>query len=236
MKKETKRSGKRPTFWYVFASRGKNKGMIIVLIRFLIVYALMIFSMKLLGKRQIGQMQQSEFVTTLFFSELLIFAVTDEEIPLIYGILPFVVMVCLEVIISYCNIRVPSLKRLLDSRPVFLIHDGKIDQQALLENRITIDELHSMLRLSSVCDITNVTEAVLEPNGQLSVVSGDQGPISLSVVQDGQINEKALELLGKNEAWLHQQLKEKGQKVEKLFLACATKDGVNLTVKKEMVR
>ena len=107
---------------------GKTIGMINVVIRFLIIYFLMTFAMKILGKRQIGQMQQSEFVTTLFLSELACFVVTDVSIPLLFGVLPVLLMLALEVLISFGSIRFPLLKRSFDEPASFLIRDNRIDQ------------------------------------------------------------------------------------------------------------
>ena len=211
----------------------QTNGMITVLIRFLIVYFLLSFSMKLLGKRQIGQMQQSEFITTLFLSELASFVITDPSVPLLFGLLPVLVMLALEVLISFGSVRVPFLKKSFDTPASFLIRDGKLDQKELLNNRITIEELMSMLRLSGAFDISAVRDAILEPNGQLSVIQNDGSATALAVVEDGVVNEKALSLLGRDKAWLRARLREKKAEAEGQFLVCADPGGVRFVAGKD---
>lgn len=205
--------------------------MINVLLRFIIIYFLMTAAMKLLGKRQIGQMQQSEFVTTLFLSELACFVVTDVDIPLLFGILPVLLMLTLEVLISYGSIRSPLLKRSFDEASSFLMREGRIVRSELKNNRITIEELLSMLRLAGVSDITQVRDAILEPNGQLSVVRTTDGILPLAVVVDGEINDKALGILGRDREWLNSLLGK--QNAEDRFLVLADQNGIRFSVGKD---
>ncbi|MBQ3866708.1 MAG: DUF421 domain-containing protein [Clostridia bacterium] len=200
--------------------------MIVVLIRFMIVYAVLTASMKLLGKRQIGQMQQSEFITALLISDLACSVVTDEDIPLSYGLLPVIFMICFEVMISYGTVKIPFLKRLFDAPGVFLIRDGVLDQKEMMNNRVTIDELLGLLRLAGAPDIAEVRDAVLEANGEMSVSLSDASPASFAVVEDGVINEKALSRIGRDGAWLKRILSEKGKKEKDLFLVCASSKGI----------
>ena len=207
--------------------------MTIVVIRFLIIYFLMTCTMKRLGKRQIGQMQQSEFVTTLFLSELACFVVTDVSFPLLFGILPVLLMLSIEVLISFGSIKVPFIKRLFDEPSSFLIRSGKIDQKEIKKNRITIEELISMVRLAGTEDISMVRDAILEPNGQLSVIKKDASETPFAVIQDGKINHKALTLIGKDQMWLKKVVGKKAPDFEDLFLVLADQNGVRYIVRKE---
>ena len=198
----------------------------------MIIYGMLTAVMKLLGKRQIGQMQQSEFVTALFLSELACFVVTDPSIPVLYGVLPVLVMLAVEVLVSFGSIRFPRLKRALDEAPSFLMRDGKIDQAEMRKNRVTIDELLSMLRLAGAHDPSEVRDAILEPNGQLSVIPSDKNNTVFAVVEDGRINEKALRMLHKDSAWLLSQLKKPKNAPENLFLVLADKEGIRYIARK----
>ncbi len=188
-----------------------------ILIRFISVYFFMLFSMKLLGKRQIGEMQMSELVAAFFLSELGTYAVTNTKIPLYYGLIPIALMIIIEMIISFLALKNPMMKKIFDFAPSFLIREGEILQKELLKNRMTIDELLSMLRLNGYYDFQKVRFAILEPNGQLSVIPyimhdsvscNDLGiktvesGFSVVVINDGKISKNALDAIGKNENWV----------------------------------
>ena len=198
--------------------------MINLLLRFFIVYFITIFSMKLMGKRQIGELQMSELVTTFFLSELATCTIVDERIPLLYGLIPILALLATEVVISGLTVKIPFVKRLFDHTPSVLVRDGKPDLKELKKNRITIDEFLSLMRLEGISDPGCVYTAMLEPNGKISfflrerdepVVKKDlnlskpESGVSFALVEDGRINQKALKELGKNEKWLKRRLKEK---------------------------
>ena len=188
-----------------------------ILFRFVIVYCSMLFAMKLVGKRQIGEMQTSELVAAFFLSELASFAVTNRKIPVYYGLMPIFLMVLIEVLVSYFALKIPIVKRVLEFSPSVLIRDGNVLEKELRKNRVTLDELLSMLRLNGYYDISKVRFAILEPNGQLSVVPFSKNDslspedivldvpevgFTVALINDGKINYKALSAIGRNEKWL----------------------------------
>ncbi len=188
-----------------------------IIIRFIIVYFYVLFSLKLIGKRQIGEMQTSELVAAFFLSEFASFTVTNREVPLYYGLIPILLMVLTEIFVSYLSLKIPFIKKAFDFSPSILIREGDILEKELRKNRITLDELLSLLRLNGYYDLSKVRFAILEPNGQLSVVpyarSDSVAPedlnlqvpeigFSVAVINDGRINRKALSAIGKNEKWL----------------------------------
>ena len=193
-----------------------------------------------MGKRQVGEMQMSELVTAFFLSELATYAVTDLDIPLATGLLSVVIMICFEVVISFLAVKSPLFKKLFDASPAILIRKGIVLEQELMKNRITLDELLSMLRLNGYYDITKVNFAILEPNGQLSVVpyEKDVPPskeelhlpsceigFSVAVINDGKINPKALESIGKDLDWVEGYLKRKNREKESVFLLISDYNG-----------
>lgn len=197
--------------------------MITYVFRFIIVYFIMIFSMRFLGKRQLGQMEMSELIAAFFLSELATDMLTDKNVSFIQGITSIGIMIVLELAVSFLAIKIPLMKKVFDFSPDFLIKEGKILEKELLKNRVTLDELFSMLRQNGFYDINTVRFAILEPNGQLSVVpfaefdnptlldlniqTDDRG-YSVAVIDDGKINKKALSLIGKNEKWLGDELRK----------------------------
>ena len=222
--------------------------MINLLIRVMILYFFMILSMKLMGKRQVGEMEMSELVTAFFLSELATFSVTDSSTPLLFGLIPILLLICVEVIISFLAVKNPIMKRFFDFSPSLLIDDGKVLEKELLNSRITIDELLSMLRLNDYYDIKKVRFAVLEPNGQLSVVpfpeeeavvcrdfgfSGSNVGFSVAVIDDGILNKKALNVIGKTEKWVRTILRKENIKdIKDVFLLSANFDGSTKIVPK----
>ncbi len=223
--------------------------MINILLRFLIIYFITIFAMKLMGKRQIGELQMSELVTTFFLSELATCTIVDNRIPLLYGIIPILALLAIEVVLSFISIKIPLMKRVLDNTPSVLIQKGKISQKELRKNRMTIDELLSLLRLQGFPDINQVYFAILEPNGKISVVpySAEEKPVrkefafpiketgyTLALVEDGKVNTKALKRLGKDEKWLQNRLqKQKLGDVSHIFIYTENEAGDSFYAHKE---
>lgn len=237
------------SFLHIYFFAVKNRNMMNIFFRLLIIYFVTILSMRLMGKRQIGEMQMSELVTAFFLSELATYAIADSRIPLFYALIPILCLISIEVIISYMTLKIPLFKKAFDSRPNILIDKGKILEKELSRNRITLDELLSMLRLKEYSDLSEVYYAILEPNGQLSVVPksfaepmkrGDCGGersekgYSLAVIDDGKINRKALDRLQKDEKWLRREMKRrKIESVKDIFLFSYDESGTAILVKKE---
>ncbi len=194
-------------------------------------------------------MQMSELVTAFFLSELATYTVTDSGIPLLYGLFPVIMMICIEVIISFFAVKFPVIKKLFDFKPSFLIQNGNILEKQLLKNRLTLDELFSLLRLCGYYDISQVKYAILEPNGQLSVVpfskaeplvredlniQAEEKGYSVALIEDGKINRKALDAIQKDERWLKGIFrKEKIQSEKDIFLLASNFVGEIIIIFKE---
>ena len=188
----------------------------------------------------------SELVTAFFLSELATYSVTDPDIPLLYGIIPILVMVSLEVIVSFLSIKVSLIKKAFDFEPSILIFNGEIQKQELVKNRVTVEELFSQLRLCGFFDVTKIKCAVLEPNGQVSVLPfskemppsrGDlnllsEDEIATAVIVEGKIKESAVRLVGKERNWLEALLKNKGVALDRVFLAVADENGIKMIMRK----
>ena len=140
-----------------------------VFIRTAIIYLIFFISVRLIGKRQIGELQLSEFITTLMMSELAVNSIQDISIPVSYSIIPVIFLLCIEIIISFLSTKSQTLKRLLFGSPSVIIRDGKIDQKQLSKMRMSVNELLSELRLKDCPDIDEVDYAIVEQNGKLSV-------------------------------------------------------------------
>ncbi len=214
--------------------------MAVILFRTLVIYVVLIATMRFMGKRQLGELELSELITALLLSEIASLPMTNQELPLSHAILPILTLMSLEVLLSGLLLKIPFLKKLLGTRPAILIHHGKIDRDAMRKIRISADELISQLRLKEVTDPADVEYAILEPNGQISVIlsAPSQPPtadeLGLSptetgimhlIVEDGQINQKNLRMAGKDEAWLRDYLSRENVKLRDVFLLLADDGG-----------
>ncbi|MBQ1847791.1 MAG: DUF421 domain-containing protein [Clostridia bacterium] len=207
--------------------------MTVMFFRTVIVYVLLLLVLRLMGKRQIGELQPSELVTTLLLSEIAAQPVIDDNIPISYGIVPVTVVIALEVIASFAVTKCPRLKKIFIGKPSVLINRGKLDIGEMSKVRITAEELLSELRLQGVGDIRDVYYAVMEENGKLSVIpkasaspstkadvgaGAKENGMARAIVVEGKINDENLTALGKDRAWLYKQIKAQNTALEDIFL------------------
>ena len=192
--------------------------------RTLLMYLLLIAMMRFLGKRQIGQMETSEFVVTLLVADLAAIPMQDETIPLLHGVIPILIVLGMELALSWLSLRSIRLRKLLCGKPVILIENGNILQKSLHKNRITLDELTEMLRQKDVLDLKQVQYAILETSGSLSVflypkekpASAKEAGIQvkkqylpLTIISDGKLLEDNLAKAGKDKRWVSKVLEQK---------------------------
>jgi len=223
--------------------------LITVLVRTLLVYLMVTGCLRLMGKRQIGQLEVSELVTTLLLSEIATLPIENPDIPMLYVVVPVVTLLFLEVGMALLLSRCPRLRRKLETQPGMLIRGGVLDQRELFRNRLSIEELLASLRQQGVGDPAEVDYAILEENGQLSVIlKAPYRPVTVKdeglsveregmmhlIVSDGLINPYNLELLGRDEAWVDALLKQKKtRRQDVLYLLCNDAGRVELLRKEK---
>lgn len=144
--------------------------MLTVLIRTFIIYISLIIVMRLMGKRQLGELEISDLVTTFLISEIASLPITDTEIPLSHAVIPIIALLSLEVSISTLLSKFPKLKFIFSARPSTLIKNGSICKKALEDARLSFDELFSQLRQQGYDDISQIKYAILEQNGNITVI------------------------------------------------------------------
>mgnify|MGYP003293644936 CR=1 FL=1 len=207
--------------------------MILSYIRTIILYLVLIFSIRLMGKRQIGQMEASEFVVTMLVANLASIPMQDGGIPLMSGLIPMLTVLGLELGLSGLMMRSILVRRILCGKPGILIENGKILQENLRSTRITLDELTCHLRQKDVLDPAAVQYAILETDGNLSVFlypkerpasAKDAGIrpkpqyLPYTIIEDGRVFPENLHLAGKTEDWLSRVLGERRSTVGDTFL------------------
>lgn len=209
--------------------------MLIPFFRTLILYLCIVLAVRLMGKRQVGEMQPAELVVTILVSAVASVPMQDLDIPLIHGLIPVCTLISAEVLLSVLTLKLPALRRLLSGRPVAVIRDGVIDQRAMARLRLSLDDLLEDLRLAGVFDPRQVRFAQMETNGRLSVLQKDVGPGPFfTLVADGRVDTRALRLAGRSPQWLSRVIKAGGAPgPEGVFLLCADRQGNLLILRKE---
>lgn len=185
-------------------------------LRTAVMYLILLAAVRLMGKRQVGQMDPTELVVTMVIANLASIPLEETELPLMAGIVPIVTIFLAEQGLSFVTLKSIRLRRLICGKPVILVENGRPLWRNLRRTRVTMDELMGHLRLKDVLDIRTVRYAILETNGSLSVfpyaqeapasareagVKVTQRLLPVTVVQDGHIFREDLERLGKDEAW-----------------------------------
>lgn len=215
--------------------------MAIIIIRTVIVYFSLLITMRLLGKRQLGEMELSEFVLAALIADLASLPLQDLGIPMINGLVPIMVLFCCELLIAGLSMRSIRLRSFFSGKPSFLIVRGKICQSEMHRNRFTSDELMQELRNQGILDISSVEYAVLETDGKLNVVpfAAERPPTAKQlgievpdesypfiVINNGRVLQANLKHLGRDLNWLTKQLKQNGlSSPQQVFLMTADSSG-----------
>ena len=226
--------------------------MAIVLIRTVIVYVLVLLGVRLMGKRQIGELQTSELVTTILLSNISIMPIQDTSIPLVYGLVPLLSLICFEVILSFINLKSVKTRNIISGRPQVIINNGIINQKTLFDLRLSVDDLISQLRQQQVFDIRDVELAIVEINGNLSVYQKfssrntttqmlnipdndvNNSEPQFIIISDGTIVEENLRLCNKNKNWVNSVLKDNKQSLKNILLMTSDSNSNYVLIPKEI--
>lgn len=203
--------------------------MLLIFIRTLVLYGIILIVMRLMGKREIGQMQPFEFTIAIMISDLATMPMEDSGIPISNGIIPILGLLVAHLMISYVNMKSIKTREVLCGKPSILIYRGKIDEANLLKERFTINELQERLRGNNVVNIADVEYAILETSGQVNVIlkpekqnvtiedmklTKEYQGISYDLVIDGIVMQDNLNKINKNYKWLEKEIRKFGYKPE----------------------
>ena len=222
--------------------------MILSYLRTIVLYLILIAVIRLMGKRQIGQMEASEFVVTMLVANLASIPMQDGGIPLYSGLIPILTVLGVELVLSTLSLRSIRFRKLLCGKPVILIENGQILQENLRKTRVTLDELTCHLREKDVLDLSVVQFAILETNGSLSVfpypqerpasakdagIEPREQHLPITVISDGRLLDENLHRAGKDRRWLEKILKERHARIENTWLLTTDAGGNTLWYGKE---
>jgi uncharacterized membrane protein YcaP (DUF421 family) len=222
--------------------------MTISFIRTLLLYAVVILAVRLMGKRQISELQTSELVVMLLISDIASIPMQDSGQPLVSGLIPIAALVMFEIVISVLMLKSTKFRKLICGRPIIVINNGVVQQNEMRRLRMSTEDLCEQLRQKNVFSIQDVAYAIVETNGKLSVIKKpdkeqptagmlavalpDTG-IETVVISDGVISQFSLQLCGKTTEWLYGVLKGQHLAVRDIFLMTANTKGDFFIVKKE---
>ena len=199
--------------------------MAIVIIRTVIVFLCIIGAMRLMGKRQLGELELSELVVAVLITDIAAHPLQDIGIPLLNGLLPIAVLLSSELLISWLALKSDTVRKLLFGKPSILIDNGQIRQAEMRKNRFSLDELSEALRKKGIADLSTVQKAILETDGTLNVLpyakaspltpeqlalKPEERGMPVTLISDGRTERENLKLIGRDEQWLDAKLQELG--------------------------
>ena len=190
-------------------------------LRTVVLYLCVVTAMRIMGKRQLGELQPSEFVVALMISDLASIPLGERGVPLLRGIIPIVALVLMELIFSVLVIKSELMRKIITGSPIQIIKNGKIMMKRLAKLRICIDDVMEQLRLAGYSSLSQIDSAIIETNGQLSIIpveserpvickdlglSPPQTHVPHTIISDGVLREENLRGAGLSEKWLQKKL------------------------------
>ena len=207
--------------------------MLIVFLRSIVLYIIVLIVMRLMGKREIGQLQPFELAIAIMIADLAAVPMAETGIPISNGIIPILGLLVMHLIISFLNLKNMKIREILCGKPAILIYRGKIDEKVLKKERFTLNELQERLRSSNVVNLGDVEYAILETSGQVTVIQKPEKRtttpedfnivpeyegIPYDLVVDGKIINQNLQLIGKNYNWLKKQVNKFNMEPEEALI------------------
>ena len=222
--------------------------MLISFLRTLLLYIVLVLTVRLMGKRQIGEMEPAEFVVTMLIANLAAIPMQDTAIPLLSGLVPILVILGIELVLAVLTLRSIRLRQFFCGKPIILMENGKIIEKNLRSTRVNLDELTMHLREKDIFDLTTVKYAILESNGQLSTLlysknlpasAKDAGvhvpdtALPVTLISSGHLMRENLAVAGRDMAWLEDELKKRACSIQKVLLMTVDASGKIYLIRKE---
>ena len=208
--------------------------MLINFLRSIVLYIIVLIVMRLMGKREIGELQPFELAISIMIAELASIPMTESGIPISNGIIPILGLLVMHLFISMLNLKSNWAREIICGKPRILIYRGKIDEKALKKERFSINELQEKLRSNNIMNLGDVEFAILETSGEITVVQKpnkrntipedfgimpEYEGISYDLIVDGKVMKDNLNKIGKNEEWLKKQIQKFNLKPHEVFIA-----------------
>ena len=213
--------------------------MFVIFFRTIILYLFIIFGMRMMGKRQVGELQPNELVITLLISNVAMLPIEDKSVPMIWGVVPILILISLEVLISVAGLKFKWLRKLLSGEPCIIIKDGIVDQNMLRKLRYSIDDLTEIMRENDIFDIDEISYAIVETNGKVSFLKRIEnteatvGDLNLTlpevspqlvIISDGALIEQNLKTFGFDYKVVEKELEKRKLTLPEVFLMTVNKE------------
>ena len=222
--------------------------MAIVLIRAMVLYIVITFSLRLMGKRQLGELQPSELVVTILISNIAAIPVEDSSMPMIMGIVPILTLVSLDVIVSSVMLKSSKFRKLMIGSPRIIVSEGKVLQKEMKKLRYTVDDLIAAMREQQIFDLNEIQYAIVETTGKINFFQkkdfqtatkkdvdkggSTENPQSI-IIRDGILDYEQLDILGLGRGWLNETLRANGATIKGVFLMTADKNGKSTVIPRQ---
>lgn len=228
---------------------GEVEEMAVSVIRTIILYAVILVMLRIMGKRQISELQTSELVVTLLISNIAVIPMQEPTLPLISGVIPIMLLVGCEIVISVIMMKSSKFRGMVCGHPQVIIENGVIDQKKMKLLRMTTEDLTEQLRQAGVFSLSDVEYAIVETNGNLSVlkkvikdnVTAEQLGLKeerisfeFVVISDGELAENSMRLCGVDRKWIENKLNKSGMNMEDVFIMTVNLEHGYSIIKKEI--
>lgn len=207
---------------------------VIMILKTIFIYFFIALSIRLMGKKEVGELGIIDLIVSILIAELGAICIENTKDSILVSIVPIMVLVCIQIIVSYLSLKNQDLRDFIEGKPSVIIKDGKIKFKEMTKLRYTLDDLISQLREQGIKSIEEVNYAILENNGKLSVFK-EKDEYPLPIILDGKIDFTVLKEIGKDEYFIHELLKENHLKLKDIFYAFYTQKRTFIIKKSDLV-
>ncbi|MDU0076468.1 MULTISPECIES: DUF421 domain-containing protein [Bacillus] len=200
----------------------------IITFRTIVLYFIILVIFRLMGKREIGELSILDLVVSIMIAEIAVLAIENVKDKLLHTIVPIVVLMIIQVSLAFISLKSQKIRQLLDGKPTIIIKQGKIDERAMRSQRYNFDDLLMQLRENNIDRISDVSYAILESSGKLSIVkkkTNKDKQMETSLIVDGVIQNEHLDRIGKDKHWLEKSLAKRGYRDLSVISFCTFTDG-----------
>lgn len=213
--------------------------LITIALRTFFFYFFILIIIRIMGKKVIGQLSINDFIISILISDLIVLGIENYDTPLIYAIIPILILLLLELLSSYLSLKSNKIRNILEGKPVLIINKGIINYKEMIKQKYTLDNLLAELRNNSIKDINEIEYAVLENNGTLNIFKYNCLSINkihpLPLILDGKIQEDTLNYIEKSKSWLTNYLYKNNIEKENVFYAFYKSNKVYIITKNDIM-
>ena len=214
--------------------------MLVTYIRSIVLYIIVLVVTRLMGKREIGQLQPFEFVISIMLADLATIPMSEVGVPIFDGIIPIFSLLIMHLIITVLNLKSMNFRRIVCGKPAMLVEKGTVNEQVLEKERLDLSELLEKLREKNVFNLSDADYVILETNGEISVIlknnkkvptvedlniSPEYTGMTFTLILDGKVMKENLQLLGKNKKWLNKELRKFKAEPKEVLIATINESG-----------